>query len=166
MTEFFVFLLAVTVHELGHVAVAALVGVPLLSISVRPIGLSLHFDFSGVSFLTEAAVHAGGSFAGLIAAALAVFLPWRAALTFSGVSAVFAILNLLPTRSFDGGALLSSVLSCFLLPDAVWRISRAVSCSVIVCLWIAALWLELRVGANMALLGFVCALLIHEIDAK
>ena len=163
MTFFVLLICAVAVHELGHVAAAKIVGVPLVTLSVRPIGLSLCFDFSHAAYSKEAFVHAGGCIAGVIAAVLAALLPFRAALTFSGLSLTLAALNLLPLRSFDGGALIGACLSSFLMPDTAWRVCRALSAVFTLILWIGALWIELRIGANIALLALVCAVLISEI---
>ena len=156
-----VLLAAIAVHELGHLAAAGLAGVNTFSGGICASGLRLSFDFSHVGYAAEALVHAGGSIAGVVTALTASLLPWRAALSYSGISLTLAALNLLPLSSFDGGALLSSVLSQFLMPDTAWRVCRVISALTLAVLWIAALWVELRIGANMVLLGFVCVLLVE-----
>lgn len=139
---------------MGHLAAARLVGVPLVSFSVKPIGAALKFDFTGVSYAREAAVHLGGSVLGMLASLLAV-LGGAGGQFFCGISTVLSAVNLLPITGFDGGGILSCVLSSVLQPDTSARVSRAVSIVFLLLLWAAVLWIELRVGANLSLLAFV-----------
>lgn len=163
MTEILLFFAAIVVHESGHFLAARLLHIPLVSFSVTPIGLRMRFDFSCAGYLSEAIVHAGGSIAGVIVGAATALVPLRAARIFCGISLCFSALNLLPISSLDGGGILSAVLSLALLPDAAWRIGRAVSLLTVLAMWGAVLWCELRVGANLALICFICALLLAEV---
>ena len=164
MTELVLLLAAVLIHELGHIAAARLFGIPLVSFGIKTVGLSLAFDFSEAGYLCEAAVHSGGAAAGIISALLAVCLPLSFAKIYAGASLALALVNLLPIRSFDGGAILAAVLSEFFLPDTVWRITKAVSSLTVLLLWTAVLWIEMRVTANPGLLAFVCAVLVWEAE--
>lgn len=163
MSELLLLLAALAVHEAGHYLCAKLVGASLVSFSVTPIGLRLRFDFSRVGYLAEAFVHAGGSIVGMLAGIIAAAFPIRAAHVFCGISLSFGAINLLPVSFFDGGGIVSAILSQFFLPDTVWRVSRTVSFGVLSTLWAAVLWSELRVGANLALLCFVCGAMIAEL---
>ena len=166
MLGFVLVVSAIAVHELGHIAAAKLVKAPIVCVSLKPVGLSLRFDFSRVGYRAEAFVHSGGSIAGILCAVFASLLPWHGARIFSGLSFCFALLNLLPVMSFDGGGILSAALSAHFLPDTVWRVCRAVSALTLVFLWAAVLWAELRVGANLTLLFFVCGVIIGEMSNK
>lgn len=163
MSDLFLLLAALAVHELGHYLCAKIAGVPLVSFSVTPIGLRLSFDFSCAGYLAEAFVHAGGSIFGILAGIIAAAFPIRAAHVFCGLSLSFGVINLLPVRFFDGGGIVSAILSQFFLPDTVWRVSRAVSLGVLSVLWAAVLWSEMRIGANLALLCFVCGAMLAEL---
>ena len=156
------FLMAVAVHELGHIITARIFGVPLISVSGKTAGLSMAFDFSGVSFPKEAAVHMGGVAAGLLSAVLSCFLPYRFFRMFAGMSLSFGVLNLLPLSSFDGGGIVRAVLSQFFYPDTVWRITRIVSWITLILLWTAVLWAELRVQPNLGLIFFVIVIMVEE----
>ena len=140
---------------MGHIVFAKLMGVPLVSFSVNPIGASMRFDFTGVGYGREATVHLGGSAAGMLAALLVVLVLGDVGHSFCGISTVLSAINLLPIKGFDGGGVLFCILSAILLPDTAERISRAVSRVFLLLLWAAVLWIELRVGANLSLLAFV-----------
>lgn len=146
-------LAAILLHEAGHLAAAKLCGIPLRAWEIRPTGLSLTFDFSRAGYLREALVHVGGPAAGLIAASLSSVFGERAYF-FSGLNAVLALVNLLPADGFDGGGILRCLLSCFLLPDTVWRIGRIVSAAGIGLLWAASVRIALRTSANPAVMLF------------
>ena len=166
MIGFISVLAAVALHELGHILAARLVGAPLVSLSLKPIGLSMRFDFSRVGYAAEMFVHAGGSIAGIACALTAALLPCGSLRIFSGLSLCFAALNLLPIESFDGGGILRALLSLFLMPDTVWRVCRVFSIVTLVLLWAAVLWAELRIGANLALLCFMCGVLVCAVREK
>ena len=155
MSQLFLSFLAILTHEAGHIIVAKLVGVPRPELSVNPIGITMHFDFSRVGYLREAAVHAGGPAVGMLGAIISILMFGENCITFCGISAVLSVVNLLPIRGFDGGGILSCALSPLFLPDTAEKISRAISLVFLVLLWAAVLWIELRVGANLSLLAFV-----------
>lgn len=160
------FALAVLIHELGHVTVARILGVPLISFSKIITGLSMQFDFSRASFFKEALVHLGGSLFGILSAALAALLGGRFFLTYAGISLTFAAVNLLPLSSFDGAGILAALLSAFFLPDTVWTIMQTVSAVTLIFLWVGVIWIELRVGANIGLIAFACALMVKTFSTS
>lgn len=143
--------LAVLIHELGHILAARLVRAPLTSFKVGLHGFSMAFDFTSLSYGKECFVLLSGSGFGLLTAAL--FLRTDGILAcFSAVSAVMALINLLPIRGLDGGAVLFCVLDRFLLPHRSWRIAKAVSWTAAVLFWLAVVWIELRIRPNLSLL--------------
>jgi len=144
--------LAVLIHEGGHILAARLAKAPLTAFTAGPQGFSLAFDFSALSYGRECFVLLSGSAAGLLASALAFAID-RDAAYFSAVSAVLSLVNLLPVKGLDGGAALSCVLSCFLLPDTVCRITGAVSLTAALLFWMAAVWIQLRIHVNLSLLA-------------
>ena len=148
-------LLAILVHETGHVVASKIVGVPLVSLAVKPVGMSMRFDFCRVGYFREAVVHLGGPIAGVLTAALALLMFQEKCITFCGISTVLSVVNLLPISGFDGGGVLLCILSSVLRPDIAEKISRAVSAVFLLILWGSVLWIELRVGANLSLIAFV-----------
>jgi len=164
MNEFFWFLTAVLLHELGHILCARLMKIPLNGCSVRPCGALLTFDFSRTSYLREGCVHLAGAAAGILSAALALRFLGGSAEYFAGISIVLAAVNLLPVRGFDGGGVLHCLLSAVLSPETSEKICRTVSLIVILLLWTAVLWVELRVRADAAMLCFVLYVMIFQTE--
>ena len=145
------FLCAVAVHEGGHLLAAILCGVPIkrLRAGVGILGFRLSMAYDAVSYGRELCVLLAGSGAGLLAAWISHLCGWKSGvffhLTLSGC-------NLLPIHGLDGGAAVETVLSLWLLPDTACRIARALSFCTVVALWIAVLWICLRVEVNFGLL--------------
>ena len=151
------FLCAVAVHEGGHLLAAILCGVPVRRLRVGLLGFRLSMAYDAVSYGRELCVLLAGSVAGLLAAWIShlcglengVFFH----LTLSGC-------NLLPIHGLDGGSAVETILSLWFLPDTACRIARALSFCTVVLLWIAVLWICLRVEVNfgllLAALAFLC----------
>lgn len=152
MREIFLLLLAVSIHELGHLAAAKLSGVRNVSFALKSLGGVLSFDFSHTSFVSEIIVHLSGSVCGLISAAAAYAVFHESAIFFVGVSVSLSIVNLLPITGFDGGGILFSFLSIFLLPDDSYKICGIVSFVTSALLWAAVIWTELKLSVNLGLL--------------
>ena len=148
----FMLVLAVLLHEAGHILAARLVKAPLTSLKCGIQGFSLSFDFSALSYGREFFILIAGSVSGLICAAAAYGFN-RNFVYFSVVSAVMAIVNLLPIRGLDGGEALACILDYFLLPEQSYRIAKAVSWIASLAFWMCVVWIQLRVHANLSLLA-------------
>ena len=159
MNNLIAWIAALIIHETGHLLVSRMMGIPLVCFRLNPVGGVMTFDFTGVGYGKEAAVHFSGPAAGLISAVIGILC---GEVFFSGISAVLAFVNLLPVRGLDGGGILRCILSLFFLPDTVWRVCRILSAAGVLLLWTAVLWIEMRVGANIGLLAFVVTLLLRE----
>lgn len=160
MAEVVAVLLAMFVHEAGHILTARIFGIPCMAFRPNFLGAVMTFDFSRTTYLREAMVHLSGAVFGMASAVLARVMLGERADYYLGVTAVLSCVNLLPVAGMDGGAVLRCVLSQFLLPDTVDRAVRAVSVCTVVLLWTAVLWVELRVTANFGLILFVIGLMI------
>jgi len=161
LTEFALSLIAIGLHELGHIAVARFLGIPVISYSFKLIGISIKFDFSGAGYIREGAVHLGGPIFGLVSALITLVFFRENSYFFCGISTVLSCINLMPIRGFDGSGVLSCILSHFCFPEISEKIQRAVSFFFLIVLWVAVLWIELRVGANLSLLAFVLFFMIN-----
>lgn len=160
MNELFALTAALFLHELGHLAAAKILGIPLVRFRLSPMGGVMSFDFSRSTYGREAAVHFAGPLAGLLSAAVGWLILHD--FFFTGISVTLACVNLLPIRGLDGGGILSCLLNRFLSPETAWHIAEICSVGGILLLWTAVLWIELRVTANMGLLAFAVVLLLNH----
>ena len=163
MREIFLLLFAVLIHEFGHLAAAKLLGVGNVSFALKSMGGIFTFDFSHTSFIREIIVHLSGSVFGLISAAAAYALFRESALFFVGVSVSLSIVNLLPIFGFDGGGILFSFLSIFLLPDDSYKICGIVSNVVSAVLWAVVINTELKYSVNLGLLCFSITVFLSQL---
>lgn len=149
MGIFCAFLCAVLVHEGGHIAAAYFCGVPVRCLRLGAVGFRLCIDYSGVSYGRELAILLAGSAAGLLGAWMAYLCGWSDAVLYH---LALSGCNLLPVQGLDGGAALEVLLNMRFLPDTACRIARAFSFVIVVALWIAVVWICMRVQVNLGLL--------------
>lgn len=110
---FFPFVIATSVHELGHIAAVLLSGGNIQSIKLSLQGAVLETQF--LSDLQEAACAIAGPLAGLSLILYRRFSPW---LAFWGLAQ--SLFNLLPLYPLDGGRALACVLPYLPFHNAVW----------------------------------------------
>lgn len=98
-------------HECGHLLAARLLHVPIHTLELDLFGAKLYTKGSIRSYRAEATLAAAGPLFSLILAFL--FLPFGGAFfrTAKTLTLSFALFNLLPIKDFDGGRILSSLLS-------------------------------------------------------
>ena len=147
-------LLALTVlfHELGHLAMAYLVGAPVKSTGGGLYRLCLYYDPSAISYGREALICAGGVIFNFVLAALAIpCLPGPRAEFLLVSNLASACFNLLPLRILDGGG----ILRCFLLAHAgvetAERLARSVSVFFTVLLFIFSVYAQLSLRGSFSL---------------
>ena len=149
MRAFLAFLLAIVIHEGGHIAMAYACGVPVRRLRVGAFGFRLTMDYSAVPYGRELLVLLAGGGAGLAAAWFSGLCGWHDAML---CNLALSGCNLLPVRGLDGGAALEVLLSARFLPDTACRIARFFSFVPVVVLWLAVVWICLRVRVNFGLL--------------
>lgn len=156
----FVTLLAALVHELGHLLAAKCLRIPIENLRIGLLGARLSVRGRMLSYGEEWLLCAAGPFASLLASCAASPF-WRygqIAQWFSCASLLLGILNLLPIRSFDGGRMLQSLLSCFLPEGRVLALMRLISFFFLFLLWAVAVYFLLRVGEGLSLFCFSMSL--------
>lgn len=163
MADILLFLIAAVLHECGHIIMAGVLGVKLVTLRLRGIGAVMQFDFSSCCYLCEAAVHFAGALMNILSSCLAVIMWGSSAYYFCGISLTLAFVNLLPIRGFDGGGIVCCTIARFLMPDIAWRICSILSLIGIITLWTAVLWIELRCGGNLTLIIFALCIIIGQL---
>ena len=161
------FLLAVILHELGHIVAARALGVRFRRLALKQTGLCLITSEAGFpSYDDELVCALGGPVAGalsaLVARGLGYLLPGLAPFVqeFIPLSLALSLLNLLPLRGFDGARILTCHLSCHhrhlpsLSPTDAARVVSLLSCLVLLLLWLLSIYLLLRTGSALSLYLF------------
>ncbi len=156
----FSLLLAVTLHEAGHVFAIKAARLPLRGVLFLPFGTIIDTGARLCSYLTECAIYLAGPMASFIGAAIAVF---SADAQKNNVSFCFCVLslglgcfNLLPLPGLDGAGALSSLLLYF-MPDmhTAERVAKVVEAVFAGLFWLCAgtLWLAFDIAAYPLLLS-------------
>jgi len=164
----FVTLFAAFLHEMGHLAAARLLHIPLGSLQLDLLGARMEVKGRMLSYGEEFLLCAAGPLVSLFAAATAGLL-WKysqAAEWFSCASLLLGLLNLLPIRSFDGGRMLDSFLMLFLPQRTVQTLTRAISFLFLFLLWAVAVYFLLRVGDGLSLFCFSMSLFTRFFDRR
>lgn len=160
MDKLLLLLTAAVLHELGHVLCAAALHIPFAGLTFRPCGAVMTFDFSATTYGRELCVHLAGAGMGVLSAVLVLRIFGDTAVYFAGVSVTLAVLNLLPIEGFDGGGALFCLLALCLPAGYAERGCRAVSRGMLLLLWAAVLWLELRLRTGTVLLMYLLYVMI------
>lgn len=164
--------IAVLLHEAGHILAARAVGMKFGHLRLTPTGLRLitKCDFS--SYDDELTIALGGPMANALSALLMRLLcsvcPLLVGFSsrFIPLSLSLALLNLLPLRSFDGARILYCLACCHhrrlpsLVPDQAEHLITWLSCLVLTGLWLLSVYLLLRCGSALSLYLFCLQLFL------
>ena len=152
------------VHECGHLIAAVLLGIPLRSLDVGLFGASLRVRGSLISYPKEFLLCTAGPAMNFLSALVVVaFSEYRGYYSecgewFVSVSVMLGLLNLIPAEGFDGGRMLSVVLTSMLGPRISARILSVTTFLSIVILWMFSVYLLLRYGTSLSLFVFTLSL--------
>lgn len=118
-------LAACVLHELGHVAAAALFGGRVERLSLTAVGAELRIGYPApLRYGQDSVVALAGPAANLLSGALALALGWALA---AALSLAVGLFNLLPIPPLDGGRVLYGLLAGCLDPDWAQRLTAALS---------------------------------------
>ena len=158
-------LMAILLHELGHLIAAWACRVRIEALSLDVLGARL-CTAGLLSYGQEWLVAAGGPVASGLAAALALPLwasrgyPAEGMLClFVGASAVLGGLNLLPVGTLDGGRMLYCALASLAGERFASAILRVTGGACVLALWLFSVYALLRVGEMVAPFAFSLVLL-------
>lgn len=151
-------------HESGHMLAAMLLGIPLRSLDIGIFGASLKVRGSLISYPKEFLLCAAGPAINFLSAlAVIIFSEHRGYYSecgewFISVSVMLGLLNLIPAEGFDGGRMLSVVLTSMLGPRISARMLSVTTFLSIVILWMFSVYLLLRYGTSLSLFVFTLSL--------
>lgn len=118
-------LLACVLHELGHVAMASILGGRVEALSLTAVGAELRIAYGApLSYGLESLVALAGPAANLLAGGLALWLGWEPA---AALCLAVGAFNLLPILPLDGGRVVYGLLANWLDPDWAERLMTALS---------------------------------------
>lgn len=118
-------LLACLLHELGHIAVAAVLGGQVDGLSLTVIGAELRIGYDApLNYVQDGLVALAGPAANLLAGGLFTALGWGMA---AAISLAVGAFNLLPILPLDGGQVVYGLLANRLDSDWADRLMTALS---------------------------------------
>lgn len=116
-------LLACLLHELGHIAIAAVLGGQVDRLSLTVVGAELHISYAApLGYLQDSLVALAGPAANLLAGVLFSAAGWAVA---AAITLAVGGFNLLPIPPLDGGRVIYGLLSSHLDPDWADRLTTA-----------------------------------------
>ena len=151
-------------HESGHMLAAVLLGIPLRSLDIGTFGASLKVRGSLISYPKEFLLCAAGPAMNFLSAfAAIIFSEHRGYYSecgewFISVSLMLGLLNLMPAEGFDGGRMLSVVLSSLFGPRVSDKVLSFTTFSSILLLWMLSVYLLVRYGTSLSLFVFTLSL--------
>ena len=162
-------LASIFIHELGHIIFIKLRGFKILNIEITPSGINIIIN--GLApYKTDILIALGGPTFNIISAFIFFLLMQRAGnssiLIFAFLTnIIYAVLNLFPVASLDGGRVLACILKLY-LPEYIARnIFTVISLVFLVILSICALFILTSTGYNFSLV-LLCAYLFYTIYFK
>ena len=153
-------LLSAVLHEAGHILASVYLGVEISSLSLDLLGAKLCTAGKLISYKQEIALCLAGPMMNFIT--FTILFP----LIFKGYicselaectlvsSAILGCVNMLPISSFDGGRVVSCLLSSVLPYRVSNFISNSLSIFCVFCLWCISVYLLVRAGSTLTLFVF------------
>lgn len=155
-------LLAVIVHELGHIIASKLCGIQMRECNIGIYGAGLTPYSTSYSYKEEIILCICGPLINIISAVALIpvygVIQYPIVLYFILSSFILAALNLLPIKDFDGGRILYSILCLIKEPVFAEKAILFVSFVLIILLWLISVYLLLISGANLSLFIFSISL--------
>ncbi len=137
------FLLAILVHELGHLLAAMALSCPLNRLRWGSMGLEMDFLRCDLGYGRELVLLVSGSLLGLCSM---IFIPDE---SYRICALCLNFANLLPLRGLDGGGIFDCLCHLCLPGDTADRICHMVSLLTAMGMWLCGMWIVLRVGTNL-----------------
>ena len=150
-------IIAVAMHEAGHLACAKALGIRVKSMTLSMLGARIRCE-SIPSYGKEFLLAAAGPLAGIALFVICyLFNKFHVSeflLSTGAVSLALAIFNLLPLPSFDGGRMIFCAACSIFSLDKALKISNTLGFISILLLWLLSVYLMLKIASGMAMFVF------------
>lgn len=155
-------LVAITLHELGHIIGALFIGENFNSFGLQIGGLLLSRKKVYTSYFSEAFIAFCGPLFNFISAAICFILfRQRGDIFFTEVSLALGLLNMLPIKEFDGGKVAEALLSAFIPCTQLYYICEMLSFLSLFFLWSTSVYALLKSGESITLFLFSAVLFVR-----
>ncbi len=148
-------IMAVFIHEAGHVFAIILLGGTIDALTVNAGGLKISYNSKILSYKHALICAITGPALGLVSAFAASHLGFT---VYAGISLCINIFNLIPVRPLDGGKILLNLTS--IIFDRPEKIIVAIELIFLTALFGASLWLLMTTGAGV-LFFITCVLTFY-----
>lgn len=152
---------ASAIHEFGHIFAAFLLRIPLTALSFDILGARLNVGPRLSSYKDEVLLCAAGPAANFIS--VLIFLPQIIRYgdlpnnffsLFFASSIALGLLNLAPIASFDGGRILTCLISMISNSTIADKVIRYISFLCVFVIWSASVYLLLKTGSSLSVFVF------------
>ena len=156
-------LLAAALHELGHLAAAKWMHIPIHAMRFDLLGARIDVKGRILSYGEEWLLCMSGPLASLVFSLVGALF-WshgKLAIVFSCASLLLGLLNLLPIQTFDGGRMLECALLSFTTPQKAGSILRGCTFLFLWLLWAFSAYLIIKIADGISLFFFTITLLVR-----
>lgn len=157
--------ISVVVHELGHIIVLNIIGVPIEAIEFSISGIAIKTDYRLMSYFQEFVASISGPVASYVLAAALSFAARKTGYEYiniiAGISMIYGIFNLLPIRPLDGGSALNACLNIIFSLEISEKIITIIEIVAIDSIFIFALWFSFYIQFNPTLILMVFLLAFY-----
>ncbi len=155
---------AAAIHESGHLIAMRLFGADIFSVCILPCGVVISSDCTKLSYKKEALTALSGIAANLVTGgtALAAWFIFKDIylLFFVFCSLFFAVINLIPVKTFDGARALKALLLHYFCQEKTDGIMDNVYYFAFLLLVLASLYVLVVTDGNFSLVILLCVVFI------
>ena len=145
-------LLAIALHEVGHIFLAHLLKIKIKCVHLSLLGARLE-AVGEISYKNELLLALGGPLFGILGFAFSIFpatkYDFEYLLYFSVISLILALFNLLPLESLDGGRILSCALCLRFNLESAHKIMDCACFLTLFVLWLFSVYIMLKISSGL-----------------
>ena len=163
-------ILAVALHECGHLFCARLLKIRVLRLEFSMLGARINIDDTFLSYKNEFLLAMSGPLAGAIGFALCFPISSRFCalhffseflLPFSVISLCLALFNLIPIDTLDGGRMLRCAISQIFSSERADLVMKICTFLTLILLWSLSVYMMIKVVSGLTLFIFSAILFIN-----